>query len=138
MIQSGTTPPLSPSAIIHSIQRLPSITDLRPESQLASLCGNLPNDYSNKYLLDWLITNRFDHLTQVFISYTTNDLLRLSKEDMINLCGAPDGIRCYNMAHNIHIRPKLTLFVTFAESSYYSALFVADLKSKLFVKLCLA
>jgi hypothetical protein len=56
---------------------------------------------------------------------------------MINLCGAPDGIRCYNMAHNIQIRPKLTIFVTFQMQSYYSAVFLTDWKSKFLIeKIC--
>ena len=94
---------------------------------------SLPYDCSNKYLQDWLAYNRFTHLTPLFNNYASNDLLRLSKEDMINLCGGPDGIRCYNMAHNIQIKPKLTIFVTFQTQSYYSAIFLTDWKSRFLV-----
>jgi hypothetical protein len=90
----------------------------------------LPYNYSNKYVVEWLFYNRFGHLSPLFTNYTSNDLLRLTKDDMVNLCGAPDGIRCFNMAHNIQIKPKLTIFVTFQMQSYYSAVFLSDWKSK--------
>lgn len=99
--------------------------------------NSLPYNCTSKYLQEWMISNRFGNLLNVFINYTTNDLLRLSKEDMISLCGAPDGIRCFNMAHNIQIKPKLTIFVTFQAQSYFSAIFLTDWKSKCLVeKIC--
>jgi len=88
----------------------------------------LPNDCGHKFVQEWLVVNRFNHLLHLFVNYTSNDILRLSKEDMINLCGAPDGIRCFNMAHNILIKPKLTIFVTFQNQTYFSAIFLADWK----------
>ena len=94
----------------------------------------LPNDCNYKFVQEWLITNRFSHILHLFTNYTSNDILRLSKEDMISLCGAPDGIRCFNMAHNIQIKPKLTIFVTFQNQTYFSAIFLADWKSKFLIK----
>ena len=94
----------------------------------------LPNDCNYKFVQDWLIVNRFSHLLPLFSNYTSNDILRLSKEDMINLCGAPDGIRCFNMAHNIQIKPKLTIFVTFQNQTYFSAIFLVDWKNKYLIK----
>lgn len=94
----------------------------------------LPNDCNFKYVQEWLIANRFGHLLHLFANYTSNDLLRLSKEDMISLCGAPDGIRCFNVAHNIQIKPKLTIFVTFQNQTYFSAVFLADWKSKFLIQ----
>ena len=99
----------------------------------SSLNYPLAHDCNNKYVQEWLINNRFCHLIHLFTSYTSNDFLRLSKEDMINLCGAPDGIRCFNMAHNIQIRPKLTIFITFQSQTYFSAIFLADWKSKFLI-----
>jgi hypothetical protein len=93
----------------------------------------LPHDSNNKVVQEWLLANRFGHLLQLFTNYTSNDLLRLSKEDLINLCGAPDGIRCFNIAHNIRIRPKLTIFIRFLNQSYYSAIFLADWQSKFLI-----
>ena len=92
-------------------------------------------DCGSKYVQEWLYTNRFSSLLHLFSHYGSNDILRLSKDDLIKLCGAPDGIRCYNLAHNIQIKSKLTIFVTFQSSqSYFSAIFLADWKCKFLVK----
>jgi hypothetical protein len=37
------------------------------------------------------------------------------------------------MAHNIQIRPKLTIFITFQSQTYFSAIFLADWKSKFLI-----
>jgi hypothetical protein len=79
---------------------------------------------------EWLAANRLGQLRDTFAHYASNDILRLSKEDMVSLCGAPDGIRCFNVAHNVQARPRLTLFVAFQRQSYFSALFVGEWKSK--------
>lgn len=38
------------------------------------------------------------------------------------------GIRLYNLAHNIQIKPKLSIFVTFSARSYYTAVFLTEWK----------
>ena len=98
-------------------------------SLLTNVNNSLLNDGSYKYVQEWLVANRFSHLLNLFTNYTSNDILRLSKEDMVNLCGGPDGIRCFNMAHNIQIRPKLTIFVTFQTQGFFSAVYMPDWKS---------
>lgn len=97
---------------------------------LATLTTGLASDSSNKYVQEWLVANRFAHLLDTFAHYTSNDILRLTKEDLVSLCGPPDGIRCFNVAHNIQIKPRLTLFVTFQRQSYFSAVFIADWKNQ--------
>lgn len=97
---------------------------------LSTIRTGLASDCSNKYVQEWLVANRFAHLFDTFAHYTSNDILRLSKEDLVSLCGAPDGIRCFNVAHNIQIKPRLTLFVTFQRQSYFSAIFIADWKNQ--------
>ena len=90
----------------------------------------LARDCSSRHVQEWLAANRLGQLRDTFAHYTSNDILRLSKEDMVSLCGAPDGIRCFNVAHNMQVRPRLTLFVTFQRQSYFSAVFIAEWKSK--------
>ncbi|RNA10968.1 upstream-binding 1 isoform X1 [Brachionus plicatilis] len=116
---SCTSSPTSPtSPMIH----------LQPQqSQLES--SPLPYDCSNKYVQEWLVQNRFFNLLGVFSNYTSNDVLRLSKEDMVSLCGGADGIRCYNMAHNVQIKPKLTVYVAFGDQSFFWAIFLSDSNS---------
>ena len=92
-------------------------------------------DGNNKYLQEWIFTNRFSHILHLFVNYSSNDILRLSKEDLIKLCGAPDGIRLFNLAHNIQLKSKLTIFITFQSyQAYFSAIFMADWKCKSLIK----
>lgn len=44
----------------------------------------------------WLTTNRFGQFLSLFANYTYQDLLRLSRRDLVDLCGVADGIRLYN------------------------------------------
>ena len=45
---------------------------------------------------DWLAQNRFTSYVSLFANYTGADLLRLTRRDLIELCGAADGIRLFN------------------------------------------
>lgn len=114
-----------------TLQNQAQTSQLQPK--VGFLNNLLPYDCNSKYVQDWLIANRFCHLLHLFNNYTSNDILRLSKEDLISLCGAPDGIRCFNLAHNIQIKPKLTIFVTFQSQNHYSAIFLTDWKSKFLI-----
>lgn len=94
----------------------------------------LPHNCTSKYVEDWLVRNRFSILAPVFASYTSNDLLRLSKDDVVKLCGPADGIRLFNLAHNIQIKPKLSIFITFTERSFYSAVFLTEWKAEFLIR----
>ena len=111
------------------------VAENRSTQQITTLPNlSLKTDLTSKHLTHWLVTNRFTHLITIFQNYSTNDFLRLSKDDLIKLCGAPDAIRCYNLAHNIQICPRLTLLVKFAEQSYFSAIYLTDCKCKNLIK----
>ena len=44
----------------------------------------------------WLTANRFGQFLSLLANYICQDLLRLSRRDLVDLCGAADGIRLYN------------------------------------------
>ncbi|ELR54703.1 Upstream-binding protein 1, partial [Bos mutus] len=44
----------------------------------------------------WLLKNRFSSYTRLFSNFLGADLLKLTKEDLVQICGAADGIRLYN------------------------------------------
>uniref|UniRef100_A0A8C3UVH2 Grh/CP2 DB domain-containing protein n=1 Tax=Catharus ustulatus TaxID=91951 RepID=A0A8C3UVH2_CATUS len=59
----------------------------------------------------WLLRRRFSSCARVFSNFSGADLLRLSRRDLIQICGAPDGIRlCHALAGRCP-RPRLTLYV---------------------------
>ena len=53
---------------------------------------------------DWLIANRYTAYLSLFANYTGTDLLRLSRKDLTELCGAADGIRLYNALRSRTVR----------------------------------
>ena len=48
------------------------------------------------YAQTWLTANWFGQFLSLFANYMCQDLLRLSRRDPVDLCGAADGIRLYN------------------------------------------
>ncbi|GAB0199039.1 transcription factor CP2-like protein 1 [Grus japonensis] len=60
----------------------------------------------------WLHKRRFSAYTRVFANFAGADLLKLSRRDLIRICGAPDGIRLCNALTGRCPRPRLTLYVS--------------------------
>uniref|UniRef100_UPI00398EEDC5 transcription factor CP2-like protein 1 n=1 Tax=Pristiophorus japonicus TaxID=55135 RepID=UPI00398EEDC5 len=66
---------------------------------------------SNQDALHWLHRNRFSAFCQLFVNFSGADLLKMSKEDLIQICGPADGIRLFNAIKGRNVRPKLTIYV---------------------------
>uniref|UniRef100_A0A8D2L956 Grh/CP2 DB domain-containing protein n=1 Tax=Varanus komodoensis TaxID=61221 RepID=A0A8D2L956_VARKO len=60
----------------------------------------------------WLHKNRFSNYSRVFASYTGSDLLKLSRTDLVQICGTADGIRLSNALKARCVRPRLILYVS--------------------------
>ncbi|KAL3837134.1 hypothetical protein ACJMK2_022512 [Sinanodonta woodiana] len=56
-----------------------------------------------------------------------SDILRLSRDDLIQICGLADGIRLNNALHNRPIQPRLTLYVCQEPGAMYHALYLESL-----------
>ena len=54
----------------------------------------------------WLHLNRFAAWAPTFASFAAADLLRLSRDDLIEICGLADGIRLFNALHSKAITPR--------------------------------
>ncbi|XP_074835140.1 transcription factor CP2-like protein 1 isoform X2 [Carettochelys insculpta] len=59
----------------------------------------------------WLHRNRFTGYCRMLANFTGADLLKLSRSDLVQICGAADGIRLFNALKARCIRPRLTLYV---------------------------
>ncbi|XP_037543100.1 transcription factor CP2-like protein 1 [Nematolebias whitei] len=59
----------------------------------------------------WLHRHRFAAFSRLFSSFTGADLLRMSREDLIQICGPADGIRFFNTMKRRSIQPCLTIYV---------------------------
>ncbi|XP_036387585.1 transcription factor CP2-like isoform X1 [Megalops cyprinoides] len=59
----------------------------------------------------WLLRNRFSSFSRLFTNFSGADLLKLTREDVIQICGPADGIRLFNMLKGRLVRPRLTVYV---------------------------
>ncbi|XP_055494707.1 transcription factor CP2-like protein 1 isoform X2 [Leucoraja erinacea] len=66
---------------------------------------------SNQDTQHWLIRNRFAAFCQLFGNFSGADMLKMTKEDLIQICGPADGIRLFNTIKGRTIHPKLTIYM---------------------------
>uniref|UniRef100_A0A8C3AH74 Transcription factor CP2 n=1 Tax=Cyclopterus lumpus TaxID=8103 RepID=A0A8C3AH74_CYCLU len=59
----------------------------------------------------WLLNNRFSPFSRLFTNFSGADLLKLTREDVIQICGPADGIRLFNALKGRVVRPRLTIYV---------------------------
>ncbi|KAM5308935.1 transcription factor CP2-like protein 1 isoform 2-T3 [Glossophaga mutica] len=59
----------------------------------------------------WLHWHRFSSYCRTLANFTGTDLLKLTRQDLIQICGAADGIRLFNTLRARPIRHRLTLYV---------------------------
>jgi hypothetical protein len=82
----------------------------------------------------WLSRNRYGSLLGNFRNYNGRDLLRLSREDVISMCGLSDGIRLYNDLHMAVVTPRTTFYVALKDTNKYDALFLEELTVAEFIR----
>ncbi|KAK7138640.1 hypothetical protein R3I93_015924 [Phoxinus phoxinus] len=78
----------------------------------------------------WLLKNRFNSYTRIFTHFSGSDLLKLTREDLVQICGAADGIRLYNALKQRAVRPRLTVYVSLESSLSESPLLEKRGRSK--------
>lgn len=65
--------------------------------------GKISKDSTPAQLVQWLNKCRLGQHVAAFASFSGSDLLRMSKDDLIQICGLPDGIRLYNTLHTKYV-----------------------------------
>uniref|UniRef100_A0A1B6GEK0 Grh/CP2 DB domain-containing protein n=1 Tax=Cuerna arida TaxID=1464854 RepID=A0A1B6GEK0_9HEMI len=101
----------------------------RPNSSDNSLVtqGALIGSATPQQTMTWLQANRFAAYLHTFASFSGADLMRLSRDDLIQICGLADGIRLFNA---LHPRAK-TLYLCVQNSPVvYQAVYLASLSSR--------
>ncbi|XP_032455447.1 transcription factor CP2-like protein 1 isoform X2 [Nasonia vitripennis] len=94
---------------------LPSPAAILPEQNCPEIivppCFNeLPADANAAQTSSWLRARRFHAFESTFASFSASDILRLSRDDLIQICGLADGIRLFNALHAKAPQPKLSLY----------------------------
>ncbi|XP_038645964.1 transcription factor CP2-like protein 1 isoform X2 [Scyliorhinus canicula] len=85
-----------------------------PTSQEEPL--SLSSDYllattSSQDAQQWLHRNRFSAFCQLFFNFSGADLLKMSKDDLVQICGPADGIRLFNAIKGRSVHSKLVIYV---------------------------
>nr|SVE89427.1 EOG090X0AJ3 [Daphnia sinensis] len=87
----------------------------------------LSAEASAQQTAQWLQTNRFAGQARTFSRFAGADILRLTRDDLIQICGLADGIRLFNALHAKALAPRLTLYLTQDQSQVFHAIFLENL-----------
>uniref|UniRef100_A0A8D0GL70 Transcription factor CP2 n=1 Tax=Sphenodon punctatus TaxID=8508 RepID=A0A8D0GL70_SPHPU len=93
----------------HQPEPPPPIADVTLPSDLMLL--NLLPTSTPQEAQQWLHRNRFSTFSRLFTNFSGSDLLKLTREDVIQICGPADGIRLFNALKGRMVRPRLTIYV---------------------------
>ncbi|KAK0134180.1 Transcription factor CP2-like protein 1 [Merluccius polli] len=107
----------TPSPVYHSSPTSYTFTDgnCSPNQQgellLTSCSDHLLPSFSPPDTQQWLHQHRFSPFSRLFSSFSGADLLRMNKDDLVQICGPADGIRLFNTIRGRCIQPRLTIYV---------------------------
>ena len=111
------------------LKRVDSDPSSLNSSQIIEPVGlSIDNSLNPSQVSAWLSSNRFGSYLTNFRNFNGRDLLRLSREETIALCGPGDGIRLYNCMHASYSPPKATWYVgSKEEENFYNALYLEEM-----------
>lgn len=87
----------------------------------------LSSEASSEETANWLALNRFDSYIRTFSNFSGSDLLKITRNDLIQICGLTDGIRLFNALHVRSVKPKLTLYVCNPMDEVFRAVYLENL-----------
>ncbi|XP_076022761.1 transcription factor CP2 isoform X1 [Genypterus blacodes] len=102
------------------ISRIAELSKTRPlrsksfsveENMIGLFVDNLLPTATPQDAQQWLLRNRFSPFCRLFTNFSGADLLKLTREDVIQICGPADGIRLFNALKGRVVRPRLTIYV---------------------------
>lgn len=116
-VTSHSSSSRTPSPVYHTSPSSCSVTDgncspNQPGELLMPGCSDhLLQLSSPQDTQQWLHRHRFSPFSRLFSSFTGADLLRMTKEDLMKICGPAEGIRLFNTMKGRCIQPRLTIYV---------------------------
>ncbi|KAM8967410.1 upstream-binding protein 1 isoform 2-T2 [Pelodytes ibericus] len=112
---SPTTTPTFTTSTQHSTYSVPDSNSSSPNHQGDAIPqGTFEQIHPAASIQDtqqWLVKNRFSTYKRLFSNFSGSDLLRLTRDDLVQICGAADGIRLFNALKSRTVRPRLTIYV---------------------------
>ncbi|KRF80151.1 probable basic-leucine zipper transcription factor F isoform X2 [Drosophila virilis] len=79
---------------------------------------NIMPESTPAQVTQWLTNHRLTAYVTTFAHFSGADIMRMSKEDLIQICGLADGIRMFNILRAKTIAPRLTLYASMDGCSY--------------------
>lgn len=147
---STSSPPSAPRVVTtpNNVMTSPAVMS-SPSRAGTTCCSELTSESTVDETRVWLQNNRFQNYIAMFANYTGADLLRLSKQDMVQILGPADGIRLHNSLQARAARPLLTIYICMDSAQqnsgmkeyyamYLEALNVVELRKKLAIKCSLS
>lgn len=121
--------PSTPASSTSEVQEYLEVLIQSPSQVLSS-------EANSTETAQWLQQHRFGNFVRTFSNFSGADILRLSRDDLIQICGLADGIRLFNALHSRAIRPRLTMYVCLSTEQVFRAVYlenltVSDLSAKL-------
>ncbi|KAH0627214.1 hypothetical protein JD844_002703 [Phrynosoma platyrhinos] len=114
-VNSSPTPTPAFTSTPHSTYSVPDSNSSSPNHQgdgIPQASGvQLHPSATIQEAQQWLLKHRFSSYTRVFSNFSGADLLKLTREDLVQICGPADGIRLYNALKSRSVRPRLTIYV---------------------------
>lgn len=81
---------------------------------------NITKSLSSSEMRSWLSRKKFSKYLPCFELYSAKDLLSLSREDLIEICGPADGIRLYNCLHRKEPPPLKRLYISRDKMTFHA------------------
>nr|CAG4641075.1 EOG090X0AJ3 [Eulimnadia texana] len=117
----------SESPLGHETDNVESPTSMTGSSSYQYYMQPLSAEASAQQTFQWLQANRFSAVARNFAHFSGADILRLTKNDLIQICGVADGIRLFNALHAKTIVPRLTLYLTQDQTNIFHAVYMENL-----------
>ncbi|KAL9916366.1 upstream-binding protein 1 isoform X3 [Glossina fuscipes] len=96
---------------------------------------NIMPESSPAQVIQWLTDHRLSAYLSTFAHFSGADIMRMSKDDLIQICGLADGIRMYNVLRAKTISPRLTIYVSLDGNSYNAIYLITNTAKELLQKL---
>jgi transcription factor CP2-like protein len=129
LLPSVNQPPTSSSPLQSSQSQPPQLhsSPISPLVGATSQSNDLGVMSSIREAHQWLATHHFSSYLSLFSSYSGADLLRLSRRDLMELCGPADGIRLFNALRSRSLR---TVYVCLGDKTVYHILTLEQLTAQ--------
>ncbi|XP_034122289.1 hybrid signal transduction histidine kinase A isoform X5 [Drosophila guanche] len=96
---------------------------------------NIMPESTPSQVTQWLTNHRLTAYLSTFAHFSGADIMRMSKEDLIQICGLADGIRMFNILRAKTITPRLTLYASMDGCSYNAIYLLSNTAKELQQKL---